>query len=272
MTDSLSGLKCPEERNCMIIAVMNPKGGIGKTITSSSLSYILGEEHEKKILNIEGDQQGNISKLFGRYEPEGIGMSELLERHINVGGEYTTNDLIKATPYSHIDIIPGNGYLMQTNMNLLRYREENQIDRFKNAIKEVQEIYDYIICDCGLTMDLTVTNILVAADLIIAPVKLGGFEMDALNNLIEQLDEIKRLSLNPNLKIKVLITMTQKNQTTRDVVNWLRTNHNAFECSIRRSVVVEKSTYEFIPLPKFSKNSVASKDYRSVVEEMLKEG
>ena len=71
-----------------IIAVMSPKGGIGKTTTADSIAYILGEEHEKRVLVLDGDPQGDTSKTFGCYEPEGIGMSELLERHVCVGGDY----------------------------------------------------------------------------------------------------------------------------------------------------------------------------------------
>lgn len=101
------------------IAVMSPKGGIGKTTTADSIAYILGEEHGKRVLMIDGDPQGDTSKTFGAYEPEGIGLSELLERHVNVGGNYRTSELIQTTQYEHIDIIPANGYLMRTDMNLL---------------------------------------------------------------------------------------------------------------------------------------------------------
>lgn len=93
-----------------IIAVMSPKGGIGKTTTSDAIAYMLGEEQEKRVLILDGDPQGDTSKTFEAYEPEGTGMSELLERHVSVGGSYRTTDLIRPTQYSHIDIIPANGY------------------------------------------------------------------------------------------------------------------------------------------------------------------
>ena len=64
-----------------IIAVMNQKGGIGKTMTAASIAYILGEEQKKKVLVVDADQQGNVSLLYGRFDPEGSGMSELLENH-----------------------------------------------------------------------------------------------------------------------------------------------------------------------------------------------
>ena len=110
-----------------IIAVMNQKGGIGKTMTAASIAYILGQEQEKKVLVIDADQQGNISMLYGAYDPEGRGLPDLLENHEREGGTYTTSELIKTTPYDRIDIIPCNGYLMNTNMYLMKTEEGNQI-------------------------------------------------------------------------------------------------------------------------------------------------
>ena len=129
-----------------IITVMNQKGGIGKTMTAASLAYILGQEHGKKVLLVDADQQGNVSMLYDRFEPEGIGMSELLEKHRSTGGTYSTTELIQTTPYDNVDIIPANGYLMRTNMQLLLNEKEDQIIRFAAAMLEVQDAYDYCIC------------------------------------------------------------------------------------------------------------------------------
>ena len=145
-----------------IIAVMSPKGGIGKTTTSDSIAYMLGEEQGKRVLVLDGDPQGDTSKTFGVYEPDGIGMSELLEKHECVGGTYKTGDLIRPTDYSHIDIIPANGYLMKTDMNLLLKSEDNQVTRMREALEEVSDAYDYCICDCGRLLDMVVINILIA--------------------------------------------------------------------------------------------------------------
>lgn len=147
-----------------IIAVMSPKGGIGKTTTSDAIAYMLGEEQEKRVLILDGDPQGDTSKTFEAYEPEGTGMSELLERHVSVGGSYRTTDLIRPTQYSHIDIIPANGYLMQTDMKLLLKQEANQVTRLRDALEEISEAYDYCICDCGRLLDMVVINILLAAE------------------------------------------------------------------------------------------------------------
>ena len=218
------------------IAVMSPKGGIGKTTTSDSIAYILGEEQGKKVLVIEGDQQGDTSETFGCYEPEGIGMSELIENHVNVGGRFKTTDLIRATEFSHIDIIPANGYLMQTDMNLLMKSEDEQIHRLRNALQEVNEVYDYCICDCGRLFDMVVINILVAADAVIVPVKVGGYEVKALQSISEQIGDI-----NPEIKIKAILTMRQKNKTSLEFEDWLKdaSGYDVFVTPVRRSVIAD---------------------------------
>lgn len=250
------------------IAVMSPKGGIGKTTTSDSIAYILGEEQGKKVLVIEGDQQGDTSETFGCYEPEGIGMSELIENHVNVGGRFKTTDLIRATEFSHIDIIPANGYLMQTDMNLLMKSEDEQIHRLGNALQEVKEVYDYCICDCGRLFDMVVINILVAADAVIVPVKVGGYEVKALQSISEQIGDI-----NPDIKIKAILTMRQKNKTSLEFEDWLKdaSGYDVFVTPVRRSVIAERATIAMQPLPKFSPRCITSQDYRNIVHELMRE-
>lgn len=254
-----------------IIAVMSPKGGIGKTMTSDSIAYMLGEEQGKRVLVLDGDPQGDTSKTFGVFEPDGIGMSELLEKHECVGGTYKTGDLIRPTEYSHVDIIPANGYLMKTDMNLLLKSEDNQVTRLRETLQEVSDAYDYCICDCGRLLDMVVINILISAELIIAPVKVGGYEIEALQNLEEQIEDLR--DINPDLRIKALMTMRQKNKTSIEVEEWLKSDSgfDMFVTPVRRSIVAEKSTTAMMPLPKFSKRGIVSQDYRCVVHELLKE-
>ena len=252
-----------------VIAVMSPKGGIGKTTTADSIAYILGEEEKKKVLVLDGDPQGDTSKTFGCYEPEEVGMSKLLEYHVCAGGEYHTQDLIWSTKYPQIDIIPANGYLVRTDLNLMMSKEDNQITRLKEALAEVSGDYDYCICDCGRLFDMTVINIMIASELIIAPVKVGGYENEAINSLCEQMTDLREI--NPELKVKGLLTMRQKNKTSLEFEEWLRTasDLDMFSAPIRRSVMVEKASIAMTVLPEFARKGIAAQDYRSVVRELL---
>lgn len=95
---------------------------------------------------------------------------------MSASSTYKTGDLIRPTEYSHVDIIPANGYLMKTDMNLLLKSEDNQVTRLREALEEVSGAYDYCVCDCGRLLDMVVINILIAAELIIAPVKVGDMK------------------------------------------------------------------------------------------------
>lgn len=248
------------------IVVMTLKGGVAKTITATTIAYLLGVEKRKKVLLVDADQQGNASMLYSRYDPSTPGLAGLLDEAYEIG------IVTEATEHENIDIIPANGYIMRTNMNLLSDQSQNQIQRFRNAIRPVEEEYDYCIVDCGLLMDMVVTNVLVTADLVIVPVKVGGFEIDAIQQMQEQLEDLR--TINPKIEMKVLMTMKQRNKTTEKVEEWLRGPGSSWKCfktPIRRSIVVEKATMAREPLPEFAKNCAATKDYREVVEELLRD-
>lgn len=183
-----------------VIAIMTPKGGTGKTTTSNALTYILGQEMGAKLLLIDADPQGDSSKIFGVEDEQGL--TNLLENHITVGGRYSTRNVIQHTRYSNIDIVPAGGYLMGTAIALSNLSGTEQIFRFKNALEEVSEDYDYCICDCGRLLDMVILNILVVADMVVTPVKAGGFEVSAIENLNMQLAEIR--IFNRNVEVKIL--------------------------------------------------------------------
>lgn len=260
-----------KEKDMKIIAIMSPKGGIGKTTTADALAYILGEEQQKRVVIVEGDQQGDTSDTFGCYEPEGAGVSELMENHVSAGGRFKTTDLIKTTEYKHIDIIPANGYLMRTDMDLLMREDGNQIFRMRDALADIAAAYDYCICDCGRLFDMVVINILIASDLVIVPAKVGGYEVRALNSISEQIGDLRQF--NSKLRIKAIMTMRQKNKTSLEFERWLKTESgmDVFSTPVRRSIIAERATINRQPLPKFSPRCNASQDYRNIVTELMKE-
>ena len=154
-------------------------------------------------------------------------------------------------------------------MNLMLKEEENQVTRLRDALEEVSNAYDYCICDCGRLLDMVVINILLSASLVIAPVKVGGYENEALHNLEEQVEDLKEV--NPDLEIKVIMTMRQKNKTSLEMEAWLHEEYGRymFLTSIRRSITAEKASMAMKPLPEFSRRGILTQDYQAIVEEIL---
>lgn len=255
------------------VAILNLKGGIGKTTTAVSLATILATEHEKKVLLVDCDMQGNASKALGQYNPDGKGTHSIMQNE-----EMPESCIAKVTcldATGALDIIPANMYLMQANAQVLQDTEGEQLHILDRALecleKTCQVEYDIAILDCALGLDMTVLNAVIASDLIVAPVPFGGYEIDGLQQLQEQVEDLK--SIKPDLQLKALFTMKQGNKSNKEFEEWLHkdSGYNVFGASITRSVMVQKAALEGMPLPVFSKNGVATKDYRKVAEELMQD-
>lgn len=237
-----------------VIGVGNLKGGVGKTTTSTSLAYLLGR-YGKKVLMVDADAQGNASGTMGVYDPNEKGLAGILLE------QQSTEETIRHTRYENVDIIPANMWLMHANAQLL-YSMENQINRIEKMLNDecINNKYDYVICDCGLLLDVTVLNVVKASDLLIIPAKAGGYGIDAVENMIEQTKGIHE-----GQQIKVLMTMKTGNITNKDTAQWLRDTYKdkMFKTEIRRSVVAEKAETAKRPLPEMSRGSNAAEEQKT---------
>jgi chromosome partitioning protein len=261
------------------LAILNLKGGIGKTTTAVSVAYILAQQFDRRVLLIDCDMQGNASKVFNRYDPDSPGThnvmngSRLIENCIfgtgyNAGGAPGFNG-------GNIDIVPANMYLMQANADVMTDTENEQLHRLEKACERLESsfrgAYDVVIFDCALGLDMTVLNAVIASDMVIAPVPFGGYEIDGLQQLTEQLDDLR--AIKPDIRLKVLFTMKQGNKANREFEEWLKENsgYSVYNTPVRRSVTVQKATLEKKPLPAYSKRGTATKDYEDVTVELLED-
>lgn len=245
-----------------IIGVGNLKGGVGKTTTSTSLAYLLGR-YGKKVLVVDADAQGNASQTMGAYNPDEEGLAGIIL------GEKSAEEVIKRTRYENVDIVTANMWLMQANAKMLN-SEGNQIDRIENMLKTecIHNKYDYVICDCGLLLDITVINVIKAADMLIIPVKAGGYGIKAVEDMIDQ-----SKGIHEGQQIKILMTMKTGNKTNKETAVWLKDMYKdkMFETEIRRSVVAEKAETAEKPIPSMSGGSNAARDYNNVIKEIMSE-
>lgn len=258
------------------VAILNLKGGIGKTTTATSLAHILAVNMGKKVLLIDCDMQGNASKIYDRHNQEGTGTHSIMtgskDVNLTIQGTGYAWDKGTAAEGGKLHIIPTNMYLMQANAEVLTDTENEQLHRLETAVNNIRfENYDFIIFDCALGLDMTVLNAIVAADMVIAPLPFGGYELDGLDELNEQLEDIR--ALNPELRLKVLFTMRQGNKTNREFEAWLKNDsgYDVFQNTVRRSVIVQRATVERKPLPEYSKRGVATQDYKLVAFELIED-
>lgn len=181
-----------------IIAIMAQKGGTGKTTTATTLAYDLAQL-DGPVLLIDADQQGNASQIMGAYDPTAWGVEKLLEP----GTDAASVDDLKQTrewqpkkkaPAVRVDVVAASAALMDANMDVAADTVNDQVHRLQERLAAVSGVYKYAVIDCGLLLDMAVLNALVAADLWIVPVKPGGFEVDGLLRVREQLEELRQLN------------------------------------------------------------------------------
>lgn len=196
-----------------IIAIVNQKGGVGKTTTSINLSASLGMLG-KKVLMVDLDPQGNATTGVG-VDKKGINNSiyEVLTLRSSI------EDAIIKTKSIGLDVIPAYLNLAGVEMELIelekKYRETNQkinrVMRLKDELNKVKDRYDFILIDCPPSLGILTTNALAAADSVLIPVQCEYYALEGIMQLINTIMLAQR-KVNPNLDIEgVLLTMLSVN-------------------------------------------------------------
>ncbi|CAK7052074.1 ParA family protein [Tissierella carlieri] len=190
-----------------ITAIVNQKGGVGKTTTALNLSYALSEE-EKKVLLIDFDPQASLTVALGHNGDSTINIQTLMAAEIEENefkGDYIIN--IK----ENLDLIPGTLDLAGIEVSLVNVMSREMI--LKQVIEKIEANYDYIIIDCSPSLGMLTINALTACNSVIIPVTPEYLSAKGLGLLINNINKIKK-RINPNIEIDgVLITML--NQRTK---------------------------------------------------------
>ena len=196
-----------------IIAIVNQKGGVGKTTTSINLSASLGILG-KKVLMIDLDPQGNATTGVG-VDKRDIGNSiyEVLVMKAPI------DEAIVKTKSVNLSVIPAYLNLAGVEMELLelerKYKDNNikfnRVTRLKDELAKVKDNYDYILIDCPPSLGILTTNALAAADSVLIPVQCEYYALEGIMQLINTI-MIAQRRVNPNLDIEgVLLTMLSVN-------------------------------------------------------------
>lgn len=247
------------------ISIINLKGGVAKTISSINIAYTLVKNHGKRVLLIDNDKQGNTSKFFGVHNYEDVGMAELLtQRDLDV------QHVIKNTAYDGLDIISANMNLLRADKEILLDVSRPQQPRLRKALLSIQDEYDYCIIDNAPDINMSVINALVASDDVLVPIKVDKFAFDGLEQLIEQVEDVK--DFNEGLTFRgCFITMYQRTSVNMQGGEYLAssTPYPLFATKIRKTVKVDETTFSGKPLLDYKK-STAGEDYEELVKEYLK--
>lgn len=254
-----------------VISILNLKGGVGKTFTAYNVAYELNKRGYK-VLVLDNDKQGNISKALGKYEEAGICPAARM-----LSGEWSKpEEIIKRTDerYNGIDIIPANMSLLAATYQITEDRGIRQQDRYKRLIEaEVQYHgactvygkYDYMIIDNPPDIALNVVNALAITDEVIVPVKIGEWELEGLDIVADQINEAKKINKNIKL-LGALVTMFRNNDANIAGMEWLEKKSVVKMIGkIRYTEKAAESTFFGKPIYEYSPRSAAAQDYKKFV-------
>lgn len=179
-----------------IVAIVNQKGGVGKTTSCVNLCAAVVDAGRRALL-CDFDPQANATS--------GMGVDKTLSKGVYdvVIGEVPAKDAIVSTKYG--DVLPSNKALAGAGVELINMERREYL--LKGALAQVADDYDFIFIDCPPSLELLTLNALCAADAVLVPVQGEYFALEGLSDLMNTIRIVRR-SLNPSLELEgVLLTM-----------------------------------------------------------------
>ncbi|WP_273974730.1 MULTISPECIES: ParA family protein [Serratia] len=255
-----------------IIAIMNNKGGAGKTSTITNLAMTLAQAG-RRVLLIDGDQQANSTEVMANgkkyYAQYGHTICDLYNNpRFNildviipaVSGEDVIDNLF---------IIPSDPSFERVMENCLtRHHREKILSRH---LQPVMDKFDYILIDCSPGLNLSTTNAAFMADHVIIPVDGGSFALTGLDVVLDYLDEIRETRFTQFSVFRNEYNGAKKKMNTYlhdQLASNERTKDNYLKTRIRADENISQAQVACVPLYFYNKGSLALNDYRALMREL----
>ena len=247
-----------------VIAVVNQKGGVGKTTTAINLSAALALEGHNTLL-IDVDPQANTTGGLGFGRDD-----ERLSTYDVLLGDSEVKDAILATEVPKLSLIPGTKNMIGANVELVAV--EKREFRLREALEPVRADYPFILLDCPPALDLLTLNALVAADGLLVPMQAEYFALEGISELVSTLDKVAA-AFNPALGLEgVLLTMfddrTNLSQQVRDnLQNFF--GEKLFKTTIPRNIRLAEAPSHGKPVMTYDSRSRGAEAYRELALELV---
>ena len=244
-----------------IIAVVNQKGGVGKTTSAVNLTAAL-QEQGKSVLLCDFDPQANASS--------GLGVDKRKVRHSIydvIINDTPVQDALIHTKFG--DVLPSSADLAGAAVELITMDNPNY--RLKQALEQLRDDYDAILIDCPPSLELLTINALAAADSILVPVQCEYFALEGLSDLMSTLRMVKK-RINPALEIfGVVLTMFDgRTNFSTQVAQEVRRHFpgKVFGAVIPRNIRLAEAPSHGLPVTVYDRSSRGSHAYKDLAAEV----
>ena len=255
------------DESCKVLAIINQKGGVGKSTTAINLAAALADDGYK-VLVIDFDPQGNTTSGFG-VEKEGLDncvYDALMQ-------DYPMADLIVETAVPGAYVVPSTIQLAGAEIELVSQMAREAV--LKEIVDPLRADFDYIFIDCPPSLGLLTINALVATDGLLIPIQCEFYALEGVTKLLESMKMVKA-RLNRGLYVYgVLMTMydsrtTLSKQVVEEVAQYF--GDTIFQTIIPRSVKVSEAPSHGLPVTLYAPSNKGSLAYRELAKEVAARG
>ena len=254
-----------------VTAVVNQKGGTGKTTTCENLGIGLAMEG-KKVLLVDTDPQASLTISLGYPVPDRIfpTLSDLMKKIVS-DQPIESGEGILHHPEG-VDLVPANIELAGMEVSLVNVMSRESV--LKQYLDSVKKEYDFILLDCMPSLGMLTINALAAADNVIIPVQAQYLPAKGLEQLLQTVNKVKR-QINPKLRIEgILLTMVDsRTNYAKDISALIRENYGGklkvYQTDIPRSVRAEEISAEGKSIFRHDPKGKVAEAYRVLTKEVL---
>ena len=251
-------------KDTRIIAIINQKGGVGKSTTAVNLAAALGEQGRKTLV-VDFDPQGNSTSGFG-IEKEDLDHC-IYDALLN---DVPAESLVLDTNCKKVFVIPATIQLAGAEIELVSAIARET--RLKDLLEPIQDEFDFIFIDCPPSLGLLTINALTAADSVLIPIQCEYYALEGLSQLIHTI-ELVRDRLNKRLKMEggVFTMYDARTNLSLQVVENVKENlnQNIYKTIIPRNVRLAEAPSYGQPITIYDPRSTGAESYRLLAEEVI---
>ena len=254
-----------------VIAIVNQKGGVGKTTTTANLGIGLAQEG-KRVLLIDSDPQGSLTISLGYPQPDQlpVTLSQIMGKLLADAPIEPQEGILHHD--EGVDLMPANIELSGIEVSLVNAMSREKV--LKQYIDSMKRDYDYVLLDCMPSLGMLTINALAAADSVLIPVQAQYLPAKGLEQLLQTISKVRR-QINPKLKIDgILLTMVDnRTNYAKEIGGLLRDTYggklNMFASEIPHSVRAAEISAEGKSIFAHDPKGKVAEAYRNLTKEVL---